>query len=195
MSLSAVVQLFDSYQKQPAIAVPVEFLLNGMRIEPVRKEGAQFILSNLDAGKYIINIKTQIFFPEIFEFDVSQSQVLADQVYIRHLIPCPLYPYTKGTTLLRGMVKSAKDMNPLSGVSVTLNYSGFRGKHKSTSTQTYNLGAYDGRYALSIAGKHQAMFDLNVEFSKAGFQTVHHQVSIENGFTHFLDTNLNPSRE
>jgi hypothetical protein len=195
MKLSAVIQLIDSYLQQPAVfngnAKDIVFTLDDEPVLPLCKAQAQFVLNDLDKGNYQMDVQTEYFFPEQFELNVAPEQSLSEQITIKQLLPNPIYPYPQGTTLLMGMVRSSAGLEPLSDVTVKVQYESFRGTQKSSQTMTYDKGRYDGRYAVALRGKLQPSFSLTVDFSKPGFESVTQQLMMANGETRFADADMN----
>ena len=195
MKLSAVIQLIDSYQQYPAVVKSLWFALDDKEVKPQVKPQAQYVLTNLAEGQYRLAVVAEPFFPVQFDLDVKDHQPLVQQIYIKMLSPNPTYPYPEGTTVLRGLVTQENGQTALSGVMVTLEYVGYRGKQQSKQTFTYNKGRYDGRYAIAVTGKLQDSFQLTVSYRKPGFQSITKQVLMERGFTRFLDAHLNQLSE
>ena len=189
VKLSTVVQLFDGFLKSPISHTQPHFLLEDKKISGLAKSQGIFVFSNLEPGKYCMQVDSEVFFSSKFDLSVDHQPKLGNSTLVKTLLPNPLYPYPADTTLIRGLVTDAKNGCPLINVQIDANYRTARGKPKQAGSYSFNAG----RYALHIPGKLLAQSEIVMTFKKTGYSETKMKMSIRKNQITFFNTQMNPS--
>jgi 5-hydroxyisourate hydrolase-like protein (transthyretin family) len=190
--LSAVVQLIDGFNRQPAVGAAPIFLLDSKVCRPLLKPQAFYAFSDLEKGEYQLSIENEIFFSQQIVLNVPMALPLAEGIIPCTLQPNPLYPYPIGSTVLRGLIRQTGNGQPLAGVTVVADYRNKQDKALQQQTLSFNRGNYNGRYAVALRGKLAATTEVTLHFSKTGYADVSMQCSIASGAIQFVDIQMQP---
>ena len=114
---SLVIILIDDYTAMPVRGTPVVVSIEELFQKPIKKNNSCYVFTNIELTNCHVVIKSNIFFEERIEVDLTKLDPLDPVVYVR-LKPLPYYPYNRGDTLVRMMVKDKKN-NKVVGAKVS----------------------------------------------------------------------------
>jgi hypothetical protein len=119
--LSVAVSLMDDFTGEQPIGSVMVFL-SVPRLEPIKNPSGYYLFLDLPDSEYQVRVESAYY------FDVNEKVVPANLAPLNPVIeiilkPKPSYPFSSGTTLIRGMVRDS-DENPVPGAQVEVSGKG-----------------------------------------------------------------------
>jgi hypothetical protein len=161
-TLSVAVSLQDDYTGNQPIG-KVKVFLAGRELKSVKNPSGYYLFLDLAGSEYQVRVETDYYFSEKTTVKLTELDPLNPVVRFK-LKPKPSYPFSPGTTLIRGMVHSS-DGNMIPGAKVEV-----PGKNVS------NITTEKGEFVLYFKGltEEDIIKEGNKRFVKGnGGKTVH----------------------
>ena len=114
-TLSLAVSLQDDYTGDRPIG-GVKVFLEGRDLKSVKNPSGYYLFLDLAGSEYQVRVETDYYFSEKTTVKLPELDPLNPVVQVK-LKPEPSYPFSPGTTLIRGMVYGS-DQNPAAGAKV-----------------------------------------------------------------------------
>lgn len=120
--VSLAVILHDDFASDKQPIGRIEVSLKEHDRQAIRNLSGYYIFTDVENGDYTVQVTSDYYFDEEKEVTVSDSDTpdLEELIEEITLKPVPFYPFSPGTTLIKGMVKKEEDeeVNPVSGTTV-----------------------------------------------------------------------------
>ncbi|UCH97322.1 MAG: hypothetical protein JSV88_10840 [Candidatus Aminicenantes bacterium] len=136
--LSMAVSLQDDYTEKPPIG-SVEVFLIGQEVKSVKNPSGYYLFLDLPGSEYQVRVETEYYFKKRTTVKLTELDPLNPVVRFK-LKPKPSYPFSPGTTLIRGMVHGI-DGKAVPGANVEI-----RGKNIN------NITTEKGEFVLYFKG-------------------------------------------
>lgn len=144
--LGAVIELMDGYRRRPAWGARPRFLLNGLPVTPREKAQACYVLLDLVAGDYVLDVQANGFKPCRLGFAVRDDACTLSARWLSCVLePGDLYEYPATTTAICGRLGDA----PSDEAIISASYCSSRGRPRRPQIRC----ARDHAFTLVLPGK------------------------------------------
>lgn len=115
--LSLAVSLIDEYTGKQPIG-PVKVYLEGQELKHVKNRSGYYLFLDLPGNEYQVRVEAEYYFEDGTAVNLPDLDPKNPVVQFK-LKPRPCYPFSNGTTLIRGMVRDIEE-NAAPGASVEI---------------------------------------------------------------------------